>query len=291
MSMKIKNRKGEYVGSMESQEACLRFLYKTFPGRVCLKVLTKPFVSKIVGCFMNSYFSTGMINSFVKNNNIKLSDYEKCRYKSYNEFFTRKIKAGRRPINMDPNVFISPCDSKLTIYPIEENNVFFIKDSVYRLKDLVNGDPIYKEYEGGYCMIFRLTVDDYHRYCYVDNGTKGKNKFVNGELHTVNPIALGSYNIYKRNCREYTIMHTENFGDVVEIDVGAMMIGRIKNHHEEHTFKRGEEKGLFEFGGSTTVLLVKKDQIIVDKDLLENTQNNIETIVKMGEQIGVKLGK
>ncbi|BBF45361.1 phosphatidylserine decarboxylase [Lachnospiraceae bacterium KM106-2] len=291
MSMKIKNRKGEYVGSMESQEACLRFLYKTIPGRVCLKVLTKPIVSKTVGCFMNSFLSTGMINSFVKKNDINLSEYQKCRYKSYNEFFTRKIKPERRPIVMEPDVFISPCDSKLTVYPIEENNVFFIKDSVYRLKDLVDGDPIYKEYEGGYCMIFRLTVDDYHRYCYVDNGTKEKNQFVSGELHTVNPIALGQYNIYKRNSREYTIMHTENFGDIVEIDVGAMMIGRIKNHHQEYTFRRGEEKGLFEFGGSTTVLLVKKDQIIVDEDLLTNTINDTETVVKMGEQIGIKSGK
>ncbi len=285
----IKNRDGEYTSTNESQEVVLGFLYKTVPGRMLLKVLTKPFVSKVAGIYMNSFLSTGLIKIFIKNHNINLKEYEKCRYRSYNEFFTRKIKKDKRVINRDPHAFISPCDSKLSVYEINDKNIFHIKGSAYTLADLLDGDEIYKEFYGGYCMIFRLTVDDYHRYCYIDDGTKGENYFIPGELHTVNPIALEHYNIYKRNCREYTVLNTKHFGKVVQVEVGAMMIGRIKNHHGKHAFKRGEEKGMFEFGGSTTVLLVKKDQIQVDADLLENSKENIETIIKLGEQIGYKI--
>lgn len=285
----IKDREGNYITTNDSQEVTLNVLYKTVPGRMLLKVLTKPIISRVVGCFMNSFLSTGIIDIFVKKSDIKLSDYEKRKYKSYNEFFTRKIKKGKRPIAKDPKVFVSPCDSKFSVYEIDGKNVFYIKGSAYTLKDLLDGDEIYKEFEGGYCMIFRLTVDDYHRYCYIDNGTKGENYFIPGELHTVNPIALEHCNIYKRNCREYTVLETENFDKVVQVEVGAMLIGKIINHHGKHSFKRGEEKGMFEFGGSTTVLLVKKNQIKVDEDLLENSRENIETIVKLGERIGYSI--
>ena len=65
-----------------------------------------------------------------------------------------------------------------------------------------------------------------------------------------------------------------------------MGVGRIVNNHQVYTYKKGEEKGYFEFGGSTIVLLVKKNIINVDKDILENSSEGIETIVKYGEGIG-----
>lgn len=138
-------------------------------------------------------------------------------------------------------------------------------------------------------MIFRLCVDDYHRYCYIDNGIQTDNVHIKGELHTVNPIALEKYNIYKRNSREFTILHTDNFGDVVQIEVGAMLVGRIKNHHRNvYRFRKGEEKGMFEYGGSTVVLLFEKDMIEVNSGILENSAKGLETIVKYGAKIGRK---
>jgi len=194
-----------------------------------------------------------------------------------------------RPIDRMPSHFISPCDSKLTVYKIGKSSVFRIKGSRYRVSDLIQNDFLAKRYEGGYCMIFRLEVDDYHRYCYIDSGTKTENTFINGELHTVNPIALEHYNIYKRNCREYTVLHTENFGDVVQVEVGAMMVGRIVNRHGAAEVVRGEEKGKFEFGGSTIVLLVQEDMIRIDDDILRNSAENIETVVKYGEKVAASV--
>ena len=286
----LSNKRQVYI-SKERESNSLSFLYRNILGRLCLKVATRHFVSKLGGKFLNTKFSTRYITPFVTNNNIDLSEYEEKEFTSYNAFFTRKIKEGKRIVDMNKNAFIAPCDSKLSVYNISKDSVFKIKNSFYSTKDLLGGDDIYKEYDGGLCLIFRLAVDDYHRYCYIDNGTKEDNVYIKGEFHTVQPIALEKYNIYKRNSREYTVLHTENFGDVIQIEVGALMVGKISNHHGVYSFKKGEEKGMFEFGGSTIVLLVKKDIIDLDHEFFENTNKNIETIVKYGERIGIKNDK
>ena len=265
-----------------------KFLYRTFAGRFLLKILTAPAISVIVGKFMDSPLSIPCIKPFIRRNNIDMSEYEKTEFRSYNEFFTRKIKSERRVVNMNPNVLISPCDSKLTAYKINQNSIFSIKGSHYRIEDLLRSKSLAKRFTDGYCLIFRLEVDDYHRYCYIDNGTKSRNFFIQGVLHTVNPIALERYNIYKQNSREFTVLHTENFGDVVQVEVGAMMVGRICNHQEKGSFRRGQEKGMFEFGGSTVVLLFEKDKIRLNDDILRNSASETETVVKFGSKIGYK---
>ncbi|MCQ2459175.1 MAG: phosphatidylserine decarboxylase [Ruminococcus sp.] len=282
----IKTRNGKIINTNQKQNRLLKMLYGNTFGRMLLKLLTAPVVSKIGGAFMNSAFSKPLISRFIKSANIDTSQYVMYNFGSYNEFFTRKIKDGKRPVDTDPKHLISPCDSKLTVYKISKKSIFRIKGSRYRVSDLVNSSETAERYSGGYCLIFRLEVDDYHRYCYIDNGTKSDNTFIDGELHTVNPIALEHYNIYKRNCREYCILHTENFGDAVQVEVGAMMVGRIVNFDHVSEIKRGREKGMFEFGGSTIVMLFEKDRIAVDMDILRNSADGIETVVKYGEKIG-----
>ena len=284
----IKRRNGEIVAKEQNskQTRLLKKLYETQDGRMLLKVLTMPIISVMAGDLMNSVFSKPLIKPFIRKNNIDTSQYQMRNFRSYNQFFTRKIKPDKRPIDRDPMHLISPCDSKLTVYELNQNSMFHIKGSLYRVSDLLKNDFLARRFVGGYCLIFRLEVDDYHRYCYIDDGTKTGNTFIKGELHTVNPIALGRYNIYKRNSREYTVLHTRHFGDVVQVEVGAMLVGKIRNHHKEHKFLRGEEKGMFEFGGSTIVMLFERDSIVPDSDILKNSAEGFETIVKYGEKIG-----
>ena len=71
------------------------------------------------------------------------------------------------------------------------------------------------------------------------------------------------------------------------MEVGALLVGKIVNHHGPAPIRRGQEKGYFQFGGSTVVLLLKKDTAILDEDILENSRNGIETLVKFGEKIGI----
>ncbi|SEK47520.1 phosphatidylserine decarboxylase [Ruminococcus sp. YRD2003] len=282
----IKKRTGEVIVTNEKQNELLKRLYGTVGGRCLLKVLTLPTVSKAAGAYMDSPLSKPLIEPFIRKNGIDTSQYIMRDFRSYNQFFTRRIKQGKRPIDRTPSHLISPCDSKLSVYRINEESVFRIKGSHYRVKDLLCNGFLARRFEGGYCCIFRLEVDDYHRYCYIDNGSSSDSVFIRGELHTVNPVAMKHYNIYKRNSREYTVLHTENFGDVVQIEVGAMMVGRICNRRVR-TFVRGEEKGRFEFGGSTVVLLFERGTILPDSDLLKNTAEGFETVVKYGEKIGI----
>ena len=72
------------------------------------------------------------------------------------------------------------------------------------------------------------------------------------------------------------------------MEVGALLVGRIVNYHEEHSFVRGEEKGRFEFGGSTIVLLFEKGSVNFPEELFRYSREGYEKRVKLGEKIGEK---
>ena len=282
----IKNRNGEIIKT-DSASKNQKFLYNCFLGRILLKVLIQPIISKIAGCFMNTRFSKIMIKSVIKKQNFDMSLYEKTCFTSFNDFFTRKLKEENIRIDTEKNNFISPCDSKLSVYSIDKNSCFAIKNSYYNISGLLKNENLAEKYEGGYILIFRLEVTDYHRYIYTDNGSFTRNNYIKGVLHTVNPIATTKYPVYKQNSRSYAILNTENFGNIIQMEVGALMVGKIKNHHENYIFKRGEEKGLFLFGGSTVIIMVEKNRVNIDGDIMQNSLNDCETIVRIGEKIGV----
>ena len=270
------------------ESSSLSFLYNNAFGRIILKILTARWISKLAGAFLDSRMSKFLIKKFVKANNIDLNDYESDNFKCFNDCFCRKIKDGLRPLDESEGAFIAPCDALLSAYSITPETVLTVKGSNYRIEDLVNDAELAKHYADGICLVFRLCVHHYHRYIYLDNGKKGENIFIKGKLHTVRPIALEASPVFKQNCREYTVMDTESFGKVTQIEVGAMLVGKIKNHHAAYEFKRGEEKGTFLYGGSTVILLLKKDSVSIDECYFTATQNDLETEVKMGQRIGTK---
>lgn len=270
------------------QDKSLQFLYKNTLGRIILKVITLPFLSSVVGKYMSCPLSKGRINKFIAQNNINMTEYEETSYGSFNDFFTRKIKAENRPFPKDTNIFFSPCDGKLTAYKINNNTVLPVKGSHYTIPQLLNNDTLAEEYKDGYCLVFRLAVDDYHRYSYIDDGVQNQSVKIKGKLHTVQPIALNLYPVFVQNSREYAVMQTENFGNVVQVEVGALMVGKIKNHISSGKMERTKEKGMFLFGGSTIILLCNKDNVEIKEEFFTNTENNKETIVKMGEALGKK---
>ncbi len=285
----VKDRSGNIIGTDGGQSKALEFLYDSIAGNIALKGLKMKTVSQLAGAFCDSAISQSLIPRFIETAGIDLTEYEAGYYNSFNDFFTRKINDTARPIDMTPGHLVSPCDSKLTVYPIDDDSIFEIKGVSYHIDEFLKSDYLADNYKGGHFCVFRLEVGDYHRYMYIDDGFKSKNRHINGFYHTVNPIALESTDIYKENTREYTILHTENFGRVIMAEVGAMLVGRIVNHHKgHHRFRRGDEKGMFKYGGSTVVLLFEKDIVEFDEDILCNTRDGYETIVKMGEKIGIR---
>jgi len=264
----------------------LQFLYRTIPGRVVLKLLSARWISKLSGLYMDSALSLSLIPNFVKKNGIPLDDYLEEQYGCFNDFFIRHIRPELRPIDYKADHFIAPSDGMLSVYHISDGLVVPIKQSEYTIKELVQNDRVAKLFKNGTCLVFRLCVDNYHRYCYFDNGKKSKNVFIPGELHTVRPVALNSLPVFTRNCREYTLIKSETFGTVLQMEVGAMLVGKIQNHDENCQCKRGEEKGFFKYGGSTIVMLVRKDKAVFPEELYDLTDEGYEIPVKMGQKIG-----
>ena len=261
----------------------LRFLYNNALGRFLLRPLISRPISKLAGAYLSSRLSKGLIKKFVKNNNIDLNEFYSDDFHCFNDCFCRKIKEGKRPLEEG---LIAPCDGLLSVYPIEDGLVLPIKQSQYSIAELLDDDVLAKEFDGGTVLVFRLCVNHYHRYSYFDDGVKGDNKFIKGRLHTVRPIALGQYPVFVQNCREITVMDTVHFGKAVQVEVGAMLVGKIANLHGSGPIKRGEEKGMFLYGGSTVVLLLQKDAATLPDELYENTRLGLETPVRMGQQIG-----
>lgn len=275
---------------VEKPSKALSFLYESSIGRVLLKPLvSSSFISNVVASFMNSKLSKIIISSFIKNNSINISDYENKKYNSFNDFFIRKIKSDKREIIIDDNSFISPCDSKLTCYSIDENLLFKVKKSTYSVDSIIKDEKASIKYKNGYALIFRLSPDDYHRYCFVDNGKIVNNYKVSGFFHTVNPIVYDKHMVFKENSRECTLVKTKNFGNVMYVEVGALLVGKIKNIKIFGNVNKGEEKGYFMYGGSTIVLLVESNKIKIDDEILKNSKNGLETIVRYGEKIGNKI--
>ena len=138
--------------------------------------------------------------------------------------------------------------------------------------------------------MFRLCVEDYHRYIYVDNGRASEPVRIPGVLHTVNPVANDHFPVYKENTREYCVIRSEHFGRLLQMEVGAMLVGEIRNHERGRQVRRGWEKGRFAFGGSTVILMTEKGAALPDGDILENSRFGLETKVRLGERVGGRRG-
>lgn len=267
----------------------LSFLYNTAAGRIILKPIVKgAFLSCLVGKFMDTKLSKIMIKPFIKNHNINMNEFEDKNYSCFNDFFIRNIKKELRPISKNKNDLIALCDSKLTCYKIDKGLTFKIKNSTYSVSSIINDKEKSILFENGYALVFRLSPEDYHHYIFCDDGVIINNYKISGKFHSVNPIAYEKFKVFKENQRECTLVETKNFGIVMYVEVGALLVGKIKNLKNAGKHKKGEEKGYFMYGGSTVVLLVQENKIKIDEEILENSTLGFETYVKCGEKIGEK---
>ena len=287
--MKYKDRQGNILEDDKIQESIVHFLYGTYPGEGLLKILTHKGVSKLAGTLLSTKISTVLIPYFVRRNNIKVRDYDMSGHRSFNDFFARRLSEGSRIVELNPEVLISPADSKVMVYNCDENTEFTIKGLKYNFEQLTQSEKLAEVFAGGQLLVFRLSVDDYHRYCYVDSGDKSQNYRIPGVLHTVNPVACENTHVYRENERVISMLKSENFGLIMMMEVGAMMVGKIINYEGPTYVRKGKEKGRFEFGGSTIVLAFQKETVEIDRDILINSQQGLETKVRYGEKIGRKV--
>jgi phosphatidylserine decarboxylase len=252
-------------------------------------------MSALYGAHMKSPRSKSFINPFIEQYKIDVSEIKRPleSFRSFNDFFIRELVDGARIIDQEPSHLISPADSRLLVFNMASGPEIPVKGYWYSLLQLVKDKNIAKKYADGWCFVYRLAPPDYHRFSYIDNGKQEKVKRLRGVLNSVHPIALKSKkSLLSKNYRELTVLHTENFGDVIHIEVGALLVGKvIQRDREAHSFRKGEEKGWFEYGGSTVIQLFTKDAIKPDDDIMKYSAKRIETLVKVGEKTGIGLLK
>lgn len=271
----------------------LKFAYETLLGRTLWPVL---FGSKLISAIMGAYYdsprSKKAISSLASIPGCKAEEAEKSisEYSSFNEFFTRHLKEGARPIG---DGVVSPADGRLMLYlNADENLPFPLKGATRSLKEVFshNSTPSFlpsstSRYD---IAVIRLAPVDYHRFHFPTDGEiEGDTAVIPGKYHSVNPIALITYpDVYADNERQIVKM-TTSFGPMWLVDVGAFGVGTIVQTFRDKTARKGEEKGYFKFGGSTVIMITEAGKLRFAEDIVKNSAAGLETRVKMGETIAL----
>ena len=279
--MLVYDRKtGAVIEEQEYGETAIRFLYDTVPGRVLLKLIAvRPYFSKLRARYQKSPISKRNILPFIQKYGIDMTEYEDT-YVCFNDFFTRRRAIPRTAAARE---LTAPADAKLLAYQISRDLRIQVKHDCYTLEEILKEPLDLSPFENGYCLVFRLSVSDCHRYYFMDDGEYEGRYRVKGLLHTVRPISAG-YRVFCSNQREVSLLNMRNLGCVIQVEVGALLVGCVKNHDTEK-FSKLEEKGYFEYGGSTILVLVGS-QVKIDEDIRENSRLGLETKVEIGEKIG-----
>ncbi|NGX51919.1 MAG: Phosphatidylserine decarboxylase proenzyme [Candidatus Anoxychlamydiales bacterium] len=277
-------------------KTALEFLYSNnVLSKFFLFFFTKvSFLSKFYGFINSKKTSKFKIKPFIKHFNIDEGEFEKNvdDFKSFNDFFIRKLKKDVRQIDLDGNTLAFPSDGRFLAFPKVSNiDNFSIKDHKFNLNEFLQDEKLAEKYFNGAMLLCRLAPDDYHRFHFPVDCTPGEAKLINGYLYSVNPIALRkNIKILSENKRMLTILKTKNFSDILYIEIGATNVGAINETFFPNTeYKKGEEKGYFSLGASSIVLLFEKNQIKFDDDLIEMSRENIETKAKVGSSFAKKI--
>ena len=258
-----------------------------------LSLLVKhPFFSAFYGYLQKSTRSKKKIIPFIKKFEVDASEFlENAEtFPTFNDFFIRRLKPEARPIAASEDIAVIPADARYYFYQnIEKHSGFIVKGETLNISELLQDSVLAEEYAEGSLLIARLCPSDYHRFHFPCDCVPGKTRFINGWLYSVNPLAIKeNISIFWKNKRTLCELQTESFGKVLYLDIGATNVGSIHETYEPFVPQfKGAEKGYFEFGASSLILLFKKDTIRFDEDLVEATEKGIEIRCLMGQRMGV----
>ena len=270
-------------------EQLMQWLYGNPQGRTLAdQVLTRHLPSRLYGMYQSSALSKHKIPAFIKSFKISMDEYEGEPFHSFNDFFIRRFKRGRREFVQTSSMMPAFAEARYLAYEkVSPNETYPVKGSALTPAVLLKDAELAKSFAGGALLIARLCPTDYHRYHYPDQGTTSKAFSVHGKLHSVNPHALKYRDeIFMTNERRISILETQNFGRLAYIEVGALFVGKIvQTHDESRPFGRGDEKGYFLFGASTVIVLGQPGAWKPDADLLFQTAQKRETYIKLGQSI------
>jgi phosphatidylserine decarboxylase len=286
----VDRRTGELGTEVVLGEALVRYVYERFFGRALRRsLLTRPLFSRAYGRWQSSAASRRAIARVVRDLAIGMDDYvtPPGGFASFNDFFTRKLKPGARPLDPAPERLLSPADGRLFVFAdLRGDTLLPAKGRHISLSRLLGGTAQAHPFTDGAALIVRLCPSDYHRFHFPCEGVAEAPRLLRGPLESVNPYALARGRaILDHNQRHVTLIDSPRFGRVAYVEVGALCVGRIVQTFHPGPVEAGQEKGYFEFGGSTVVLVFEPGRLAFDPDLIDNTKRGLETLVRVGEGI------
>lgn len=275
-------------------ETWLRWTYAAGLGKFALNLFVKrAILSRYYGWKMSQKVSAHRVLPFIVDYNLDVDEFAKKPYsfKTFNEFFYRALKPGARPIADAGNerTAVLPADGRhLAFQNVDVAAGFYAKGQRFDLASFFGSEELGREFAGGSLVISRLCPVDYHRFHFPVAGTPGEPRLINGFLYSVSPIALRQNLAYLwENKRVVTLVESPVFGKVGVCEIGATMVGSImQTHMANRAAAKGEEKGLFKFGGSCVVTIFKAGKIKLDPDLLEPASAGLEVYARMGDRLG-----
>lgn len=270
----------------------LDWSYNSRTGRFLTDLLfRRRWVSRAYGWLQSTRWSRRRIMPFVERMNVNVEEIARplSEFGSFSEFFEREIDLSRRKIHREPEVCVAPADGRaLAYHEVSSDRTYRIKRATFNLQQLLGDQELARRYDKGSVFITRLYLSDYHHFHFPDSGTPGSARSVDGGYYAVSPYARRTLvPFYTENHRMVSQLDSDNFGQVTIVEIGAFTVGSIKQAYEAgKPVDKATRKGAFELGGSTVVLLFEPGRIVFDDDLLDNTANEIETYLKLGDSIG-----
>ena len=274
-------------------ESWLRWTYESGLGRMALYLVVKrSLASRYYGWRMNWRFSAQKILPFIAKYDLDVDEFAKSpfAFKNFNQFLYRALKPGSRPVAAGDGVAVLPADGRhLAFQNMVAAEGFYAKGQKFSLGSFLGDPALAAEFAGGSLLISRLCPVDYHRFHFPVGGQPGESRLINGALYSVSPVALRRNLAYLwENKRMVTLVDSPLFGRVAVCEIGATMVGTIaQTFVPGRAVAKGEEKGLFKFGGSCVVTIFQPGRIRFDADLLEHSAQQREVYAKMGESLGV----
>ncbi|NLZ62947.1 MAG: phosphatidylserine decarboxylase [Lentisphaerae bacterium] len=247
--------------------------------------------SRLLGCFADSRLSRSRIEPTIKQLGIDLSEVEvpDGGFQTFNAFFCRQLKPGARPLAPDPRRLLSPADSRALFWPeLQDGQCIPAKGASFSVEELLGapGAEYAPRFRNGALAVFRLCPADYHRYHFPADGRMLRSWRLRGKYHSVHPLALATrLRVFSENLRVVSMLDFGSGGLAAFIEVGAFGVASIRQTFSGSEFRRGLEKGFFAFGGSTIILLLEPGRWRFDEDLLTQSAQGRECLLRMGEGI------
>lgn len=287
-----------YTGKVETEDVYgghfLRWTYGNPLGRLSLHTLVKRAAfSRWYGWRMDRPNSRSRVLPFISKFGLKPEEFADApeSYKTFNEFFYRKLKPAARPVAADPNVAVFPADGRhLGFQTISKIEGIFVKGAVFDLPTLLQDAELAKGYRDGSMVMSRLCPVDYHRFHFPVSGVAGEPRQISGPLFSVNPIALRqNIKIFTENKRAVTQIDSAEFGKVLMLEIGATCVGSFEYTYKSGAVVKGQEKGFFKFGGSSTITIFEPNRIQLAEDLVQKSREGLELYARIGDGMGKRI--